>query len=277
MHEILDNLHQLPAIPAVVQELIQNFDNPALDSQHLAQKISQDQALVAKVLRVANSAFYGLPRQVGSTQEAVVVLGFGTVRSLVLSAGFIDAFSASTAAACVDREHYWQRSLVVATYARAVAKCLRQDPETAFSAGLLHNIGIMVLDLCAHERFAVVWQNAQNSDGDKLIQAERATFGFDHAELGAEVAHRWKFPAAIEDAIRYHYQPGHQPFQILTGVVQVARVLALSSEEGLPEDKWFARIPQVLRDALKLEGGKLHKCLPLPEQLEAAKKLVTDS
>ena len=58
MHEILDNLHQLPAIPAVVQELIQNFDNPALDSQHLAQKISQDQALVAKVLRVANSAFY---------------------------------------------------------------------------------------------------------------------------------------------------------------------------------------------------------------------------
>ena len=193
MHEILDNLHQLPAIPAVVQELIQNFDNPALDSQHLAQKISQDQALVAKVLRVANSAFYGLPRQVGSTQEAVVVLGFSTVRSLVLSAGFIDAFSASTPTACVDREHYWQRSLVIATYARAVAKCLRQDSEMAFSAGLLHDIGIMVLDVCAHERFAVVWKNAQG-DGDELIQAERAAFGFDHAELGAEVARRWKFP-----------------------------------------------------------------------------------
>ncbi|BAN36095.1 hypothetical protein SCD_n02287 [Sulfuricella denitrificans skB26] len=277
MHEILGNLHQLPAIPAVVQELIQNFDNPALDSQHLAQKISQDQALVAKVLRVANSAFYGLPRQVGSTQEAVVVLGFGTIRSLVISAGFIDAFSSSASTACVDREHYWQRSLVVATYARAVAKCLRQDSEMAFSAGLLHDIGIMVLDVCAHDRFAVIWQSVQGCDGDKLIQAERATLGFDHAELGAEVAHRWKFPSAIEDAIRYHYQPGHQPFLIMTGVVQVARALTLASEEGLPEEEWFARIPQVLRDALKLDWDKLHKCLPQPEQLEAAKKLVTNS
>lgn len=273
MHEILDNLHQLPAIPAVVQELIQNFDNPALDNPHLAQKISQDQALVAKMLRVANSSFYGLPRQVGSTQEAVVVLGFSTVRSLVLSAGFIDAFSAAAPAACVDRKHYWQRSLTVATYARAVAKCLRQDSETAFTAGLLHDIGLMVLDICAHERLAMVWKNAQG-DGEDLIQAERAAFGFDHAELGAEVAHRWKFPSAIEDAIRYHYQPGHPPFQILTGIVQVARVLALANEEGRPEDEWFSRIPQVLRDALKLDGGKLHKCLPQPEQLEAAKNLM---
>ncbi|GAO37370.1 hypothetical protein SCT_2791 [Sulfuricella sp. T08] len=274
MHEILDNLHQLPAIPAVVQELIQNFDNPGLDSQYLAQKISQDQVLVAKVLRIANSAFYGLPRQVGSTQEAVVVLGFSTVRSLVLSAGFIDAFSAATPTACVDREHYWQRSLTIATYARAVAKCLRQDSEMAFSAGLLHDIGIMVLDVCAHERFAVAWQNTQGGDGDRLIQAERATFGFDHAELGAEVARRWKFPSAIEDAIRYHYQTEHQPFQILTGVVQVARMLALSSEEGRPEDEWFARISQTLRDALKLDWDRLRKCLPQPGQLEAAKKLM---
>lgn len=269
MHEILDNLHQLPAIPAVVQELIQNFDNPALDSQHLAQKISQDQALVAKVLRGANSAFYGLPRQVGSTQEAVVVLGFSTVRSLVLSAGFINAFSASAPAACVDREHYWQRSLAIAIYARAVAKCLHQDSETAFTAGLLHDIGLMVLDVCAHERFAVVWKNAQG-DGDELIQAERAAFGFDHAELGAEVARRWKFPTAIEDAIRYHYQPGHQPFQILTGVVQVAKALALAREEGRPEDEWFARIPEILRDILKLDRDKLRRCLPQAEQMEAA-------
>ena len=266
----------IPAIPAVVQELIQNFDNPRLDSQHLAQKIGQDQALVAKVLRVANSAFYGLPRQVGSTQEAVVVLGFSTVRSLVLSAGFIGAFSAATPTAGIDRNHYWQRSLSIATYARAVAKYLRQDPETAFSAGLLHNIGVMVLDVCAHERFAVVWKNTQG-DGDELIQGERAAFGFDHAELGAEVARRWKFPSAIEDAIRYHYQPEHQPFQILTGIVQVARILALANEEGRPEDEWCARIPQTLRDALKLDWDKLRQCLPQPEQLEAAKNLMTSS
>ena len=201
-----------------------------------------------------------------------MVLGFGTIRSLVISAGFVDAFAATTMTPCVDRNQYWQRSLVVATYAKAVAKSVHQDSETAFTAGLLHDIGIMVLDICAHDRFAPVWESAQT--GDELIQAERAALGFDHAELGAEVAHRWKFPAAIEDAIRYHYQPEHQPFQTLTGVVQVARVLALASEEGCPEDEWFARIPLTLRNALKLDWDKLSKCLPQPEQLEAAKNQI---
>ena len=268
MHEILNNLHQLPAIPAVVQELMSNFDNPELDSQHLAQKIGQDQALTAKVLQIANSAFYGLPRQVGSIQEAVVVLGFGTVRSLVLSAGIIGAFSTANPAG-VDRKQHWQRSMATAIYARAVAKCLRQDGEMAFSAGLLHDIGIMVLDVCDHERFAALWQSTQAGENG-LIEAERAALGFDHAELGAEVVHRWKFPPAIEEAIRYHYQPEHHPFQMLTGIVQVAAMLARLGEDETSAGEWFARIPQTLRDALQLDRERLEKYLPQPEQLEAA-------
>lgn len=273
MHEILNNLHQLPSIPAVVQELIASFDNPDLDSHHLAQKIGQDQALSAKVLRVANSAFYGLPRQIGSIQEAVTVLGFSAVRSLVLSAGFVGAFASDGATTCVDRNLYWQRSLATATYARAVAICLRQDGEMAFSAGLLCDIGVLVLDVCDHERFSALWQSVQEG-GNGLIEAERAAFGFEHAELGAEVARRWKFPPLIEDAIHYHYQPEHQPLQMLTGIVQVAALLARFSEEKLPEEEWFGGIPQYLRDALKLDEDKLHRYLPLPEQLEAAKNQI---
>lgn len=272
MHEVLNNLHQLPSIPAVVQELIVSFDNPDLDSHFLAQKIGQDQALSAKVLRVANSAFYGLPRQVGSIQEAVTVLGFSAVRSLVLSAGFVGAFSTDDEV-CVDRNLYWQRSLATATYAKSVAKCLRQDGETAFSAGLLHDIGILVLDVCDHERFTALWQSVQGGKSG-LIEAERAAFGFDHAELGAEVARRWKFPHVIEDAIRYHYQPEHRPLQILTGILQVAALLACFSEKKQPEDEWFGGIPQHLRDALKLDRDTLYKHLPLPEQLEAAKNQI---
>lgn len=272
MREILDNLHQLPSIPAVVQELIVSFDHPDLDSQHLAQKIGQDQALSAKVLRVANSAFYGLPRQVGSIQEAVTVLGFGAVRSLVLSAGLVSAFS-TDGPACIDRNLYWRHSLTTATYARAVAKYLRQDGEMAFSAGLLCDIGILVLDVCDHERFAALWQTVQE-DGNALIDAERAAFGFDHAELGAEVTQLWKFPHVMEEAIRYHYQPEHRPFQVLTGIVQVAALLARFSEEKQPEGEWFGGIPQPLRDALKLDKDKLYKNLPLPEQLEAAKNQI---
>lgn len=272
MRDILGNLHQLPAIPAVVQELIQSFDNTALDSHHLAQKIGQDQALAARVLHVANSAFYGLPRQVGSIQEAVVVLGFGTVRSLVLSAGIIGAFS-TAAPGNLDRQQHWQRGLATAILARAVAKCLRLDAETAFSAGLLHDIGILVLDVCDHERFAALWQDTQAGENG-LIEAERAALGFDHAELGAEVARRWKFPPAIEEAIRHHYQPEHPPFQPLTGCVHVARILAQALENGLPEQEWFARIPETLRAALRLAPEKLAGYLPQAEQLEAMKGMM---
>lgn len=272
MHEILDNLHQLPSIPAVVQELIASFNNPQLDSQHLAEKISHDQALTAKVLRVANSAFYGMPRQIGSIQEAVVVLGFGTVRSLVLSAGFVDAFSVADPA-CVDRNLYWKHSMTVATYAKAVAKCLRQDSEMAFSAGLLNDIGVMVLDVCDHERFAMLWQNAPGG-GEALIEAERSALGFDHAELGAEVVHRWKFPPAIEDSIRYHYQSEHSPFQPLTGIVRLAALLAQFHEKSLPEDKWFENVPRYLRDALKLDWAKLHNYLPQADRLDAEVNLI---
>lgn len=269
MDHVLNKLHQLPSIPAVVQELIASFDNPELDSQKLAFKIGQDQALSAKVLRVANSAFYGLPRQVGSIQEAVTVLGFSTIRSLVLSAGFIDTF-ATSGADCIDRKLYWQNSMATAAYAKAIAKCLRQDVEMAFSAGLLNDIGILVLDVCDHERFAELWQRVQESGG-VLVETEHAAFGFDHAELGAEVARRWKFPHAIEEAIRNHYQPVQKPFQKLTGIVQLAALLARFDREMLPGDEWFEKIPLVLRDALHLEQVAFMKCLPLPEQLEAAK------
>lgn len=272
MNHVLEKLHQLPSIPAVVQELIASFDNPELDTQKLALKIGQDQALSAKVLRVANSAFYGLPRQIGSIQEAVTVLGFSTIRSLVLSAGFIDTFL-SDDVATVDRKLYWQRSLAIATYAKSVARCLRQDGEMAFSAGLLCDIGILVLDVCDQARFAAVWQSVQG-EGSALIEAERAALGFDHAELGAEVARRWKFPDAIEEAIRYHYQPGHQPLKMLTGIVQLAAFLVRFNEEKLPESEWFGHIPQTLLEALRVDWESLHKCLPLPEQIEAAKNLI---
>ncbi|MBZ0106541.1 MAG: HDOD domain-containing protein [Sulfuricella denitrificans] len=268
MHEILDRLHQLPSIPAVVQELIISFEDPDLDSQHLAEKISHDQAISAKVLRVANSAFYGLPRQVGSIQEAVVVLGFGAVRSLVLCAGIVDAFSLSEPD-CVDRNLYWKHSLITASYAKSVAKCLRQDGEMAFSTGLLHDIGVLVLDVCDHERFAKLWHDAPGR-GEALIRAERAALGFDHAELGAEVVRRWRFPLAIEDAIRYHYQPECVPSQLLTGIVQLAALLAHFSEENLPEREWLENIPQSLCNALNLDWDSLRDCLPSPEQLEAA-------
>jgi putative nucleotidyltransferase with HDIG domain len=272
MHELLEKLGDLPAIPSVVQELIQSFNNPDLDSHHLAQKISQDPALTVKMLRVANSAFYGLSREVGSIHEAVVLLGFAAVRSLALSAAFINHFPPDSRS-CLDRRSYWKRRVAVGCHAKSLASCMGVEPDMAFTAGLLNDIGVMVMDVCARERFGVVWRKAEESGVD-LLQLERDEFGIDHAELGAEAAKQWKFPAAIVDVIRFHYQPEHKPCAILTCLVEVASLLVEAREKGPLEIEWLERIPSPLREVLEPKWDCVRDCLPGAAQLESANDLL---
>jgi putative nucleotidyltransferase with HDIG domain len=266
--EILARLHQLPAIPAVVQEVIASFRNPDLDSAALARKIAQDQGLSAKVLRVANSTFYGLPRKVGSVQDAVTVIGINSVRSLALSAGFVHAFPPA-AHGLFDRTAFWKRSFRVAGYAKALAQCLRQDQQTAFTAGMFYDIGELVLDICIPEQFAGMLER-QKAAGLDLIGIEQSELGCDHALIGAEMARRWNFPPEIEHAIRYWRTPEHEPFEPVTGMVHAAALL----ESGLRGEELMARLPAMLRGHLKISWERIEACLPEPDQLDAGANLM---
>lgn len=262
-NEILAKLHQLPAMPAAVQEVIASFKNANLDSAVLAHKIAQDQGLSAKVLRVANSTFYGLPRRIGSVQDAVVVIGFAGVRALALSAGFVHAFPPASGGA-FDRHAYWRRGFRVAGYAQALAQCLRQGQQMAFTAGMFYDIGQMVLDVCIPEQFAGMLQQQKISRLD-LIEAEQSEFGFDHASIGAEMVRHWNFPPEIEHAIRYWRTPEHEPFEPVTGMVHVAVLL----ESGLSGEDLMAHLPGNLRDRLKISWERIGAYMPAPGELDA--------
>ncbi|HEU0188586.1 MAG TPA: HDOD domain-containing protein [Gallionella sp.] len=261
--EILANLHQLPAIPAAVQEVIASFKNDNLDNATLAYKISQDQSLSAKTLRVANSAFYGLPRNIGSIQDAVVVLGLNSIRSLALSAGFAHAFPPAPGSP-FDRHSYWMRSFRVAGYTKALAQCLRQGQQMAYTAGMFYEVGQLVLDVCIPEQFANILQQ-QKASGLDLIEIEQAVLGFDHALIGAEMARRWNFPPEIEHAILYWRTPEREPFEPVTGIVHVAALL----ESGLSGDALINHLPQTLRDRLKISWERIEACMPEPDELDA--------
>lgn len=258
--EILAKLHQLPVLPAAMQEVIASFGNSDLDSAMLARKIAQDQGLSARMLRVANSPFYGLTRKVGSIHDAVVVMGFNSVRSLALMAGLANAFP-SGAHRQFDREAHWKRSFCVAGYAEALAQCLRHDRYMAFTAGMLYDIGQLVLDVCVPERFSAMLEQHKTT-GQDLIGIERAELGVDHAQLGAEMARRWNFPVAIEHAIRHWRTPGSEP---VAGMVHVAALL----ESGLRGEELVARLPDVLHDQLEINWGRIESCLPERERLDA--------
>lgn len=258
MDQLLAALNKLPALPEAVRDVIASFDAPRLDSHELADKIGRDQGMSARMLRMANSPFYGLPRQVASIREAVVVLGFSSVRSLALAAGISGVFAGGDSA--FSWSDYWKKCMLAGVYARSLAKCLKLDQETAFSAGLFHDIGLAVLACCAPERLAEA--RAKAGEGD-LLAAERAVLGFDHAQLGGEVARRWNFPLVIERAIRAHHgaAAGDDPLLL---VVRAAHLLALAPQGEVE------CLPVPLRDALGLDAERLRACLPQWEEALAA-------
>jgi putative nucleotidyltransferase with HDIG domain len=268
---IFDKLHQLPAMPLVVQELMGSFRNVNAGSATLARQIALDQGLSAKVLRVANSSFYGLPREIGSIQDAVTVLGFDSVRSLVLSAGFMRAFPAGVKGA-FDYEAYWVRSFRVATYTEALSSCMGGTRQLAFTAGMFHDVGQLILNVCIPEKFAAILEQEKKT-GFNLLDIEKTALGYDHAEIGAEMARRWNFPAQIENAIHYWRDPAHAPFEAVTGLVYVATLL----ESGLRGEALMVQLPEALCQRLEVNWQRMEACLPQAEQLDALANLMLDA
>jgi HD-like signal output (HDOD) protein len=269
--DILDKLHQLPTMPLVVREVMSSFRNANVGSAIMARKIELDQGLSARVLRVANSSFYGLSREVGSIQDAVTVLGFNTVRSLVVSAGFTRAFPAN-GDELFDRHAYWMRSFKVASYTESLAQCLGGVRQLSFTSGLFYDVGQLVLSICIPERFADILAQ-QKASGLNLIEVEQAMLGFDHAEIGAEMAKRWNFPPEIEHAINFWRIPEHEPFEPLSGMVYVAVLL----ESGLKDDGLIDSLPQKLRDRLKINWERIEPGMPQPDQLDAVANLMLEA
>jgi putative nucleotidyltransferase with HDIG domain len=231
--EIRAGLSRLSTLSPAMQAILPRLNDDAFDANELSGMVAQDPLLAARVLRLANSPFYGLPQQVGSLREAVLILGFSSLRSIVLSAGLIGAFSDGKAIA---------HSLATAAAARSLAKSLKRDQNMAFTAGLLHNLGALLLGHFAADSWQALTSEPEAA-ADVRLMKERETFGFDHCELGADIVADWRFPAAIQAAIRLHPQPPNQPADDLTDLVHAAWVIGSAALN----DGSLAIAPAVMR------------------------------
>jgi len=204
LDEVIKRIHDLPSLPAVVVELLTSMEQEDIDTHALAGKIALDQSLAAKTLRLANSSFYGMPSTVHSIQQAIAVLGFHSIRTLVTACSVTDSFPAS-AGSRFDFQGFWRHAVGTAVCAKVLAPHLRQNPETAFIAGLLHDLGILVLATRFPAEYADVasWRAAHDSG---TVEAERAVCGHDHAMIGSALCAYWKFPDNIQRAVADHHQ-----------------------------------------------------------------------
>lgn len=226
VRQIVDHTTQLTPLKAVATKAIQMAQDDRTSTMELASVISADQALTAKILRLANSPYYGYARRIGNVREAVVLLGMRTVRSVAISSAIIDAFRLPEYVGDFSTDLFWAHSVTVGLAAEVIAKetrCCR--PEDAFTAGVLHDVGKLATILSDPVGFAKVAAITGRRQAT-FCRAELDTFGVDHAQVGAELVAGWKFPENLVEAIRAHHP--HYPVTRINGLSDVVAVANLA-------------------------------------------------
>jgi putative nucleotidyltransferase with HDIG domain len=205
--EVAAAVAELPAMPSSITEVISACDDQDMTVGQLSQIVLRDQSLTANILKLANSSFYGHARQVTTVTEAVVMLGFSTLKSLAISSHTARLLSGGLPGYGLQKGELWRHSISVAFTARRLAVEVKLAPvEEAFVAGLLHDIGKTILSSYMENAYDEVVRIAQERRLP-FHEVETELLGFDHAELGAQVAVAWSFPAELEEAIRFHHAP----------------------------------------------------------------------
>ncbi len=200
----LNNLTELPTIPTVMSQVLLALDNPNLSAKNLASIIERDQTLTAKVLRVANSPFYGFARRISTIDLAVVILGTNTLKEIVMSL-LVQKFFSRLSKTMFDVKSFWNYSLFCGASARLLARKLGYKlAGEAFVAGLMHDLGILIIVENFRKQFGEI-RKLQRVMGFSLADAEMAVLRATHADIGQWLAERWNLPPRLCNAIKNHH------------------------------------------------------------------------
>ncbi len=219
----IDRLSDIPSLPSILSEASRLLQDPDVTSQQLARLIEKDQSITAKILRLVNSAFYGCQSRISDVNSAVVLMGFNTVRNAIISISVIKAFENIKDMEQFKVEDFWRHALAVAITSRHIALQFNsRATDENFVAGLLHDIGKVILSQWFRDLFVDSWKLARDT-GIPFIQAENALSPLNHAQIGAHLAKKWRLPSDFAEAIRWHHSP--HAFKI---VKPVPAIVALS-------------------------------------------------
>ncbi len=268
LDEILRDIKNLEPLPRVALRVMELGADEQVVPRDLIAVIETDAAMTAKVLRLSNSAYYGFRREIASLAEAGNLLGVSALVNLVLTSCAARYFRGHGRADARTLEATWERSISNALAASLLARVSGGvDQNRAYTAGLLQNIGEVVLDrFLAREALLV---HAAIESGASRIEAERAVLGLDHAEVGARLCERWGFPDVLVDAVRFHHEPESSRCDpLLTCFVHLGEQLTMNLADALQPDAHGE--PHALhRSALTMAGMDLEALEALTSVLGA--------
>ncbi len=245
---------QLPALPAIAEEVVEMVENPRTSASQLGKIISTDQGLTSKVLKIANSAFYGFPKKISTVDFAIIVLGFDALREIVISISLVSALQKKEDPT-FDTQQFWDHAIYSGVISRRLARDLgyRISGEV-FVGGLLHDMGISVIQQYFNTDYRRVVEMTTDSELTWL-EAEEKVLGVTHAQIGGWLAQRWNFPNSLIEAIANH----HKPFEAkdnpeLVSIIHCADVIANRlSGKAILYDKGLDFRPEVL-ERLRLDN-----------------------
>lgn len=272
---ILRRVKELPPMPQTVFKARQILGDPKSSAQEVAGILQTDPSLAAKVLKMANSPYYGLSGKVSSIQHAAVVLGYKTLAEIVTLAGGSAVLGSTLEGYDLAAGDLWRHSLGVAFGSRIIAN--RKHPglaNDAFAAGLIHDVGKLVLDPYVKERRGP-FQSFMAGEQRPFLQAEKEILGFDHGEIAFELCKAWNVPPVLLSAIRYHHAPAKGNGSDLTAMVHVADVVAMMSGIGVGMDGLLYEMDSKSMEALGLHEADITALMM--EMVESVGSVATET
>lgn len=207
LKRVVDKISGLPTLPSMLSSINKLMLNPRTSAKEVAQLISSDPAIASKILRVVNSSFYGFPNRITTISHAIVILGFNTIKSIVLSSTIFDVFHRDSAEARFNRTDFWKHSIGCGCAAKVIAKALGITAvEELFIAGLLHDVGKIVVDQFLQPQFQAILDLVEKRD-ILIAAAEEEVLGVTHAEIGSWLFQRWNLSKALIESAASHHNP----------------------------------------------------------------------
>ncbi|MBA4213196.1 MAG: histidine kinase [Polaromonas sp.] len=250
LEALLNFPRALPAMSRTVSDLLAEMNKDDPNPKRVSDLISQDPSLTTRVLRLSNSAFFRVSRKIGSAEEAVAMLGMTHVRSLVMAAALGSSFKNVPG---VNLPQFWRYSLRVADISKSLAGVLRQNESNAFTAGLIHAIGDLIMHIAMPDLVAPLDMGTPPLDLNRA-QAEMSMFGYTYAQVGAGMAEKWQFPTTIVSALNNQISPFEgEAYDPLGGVLHLASWRARAEEIQLDENGLVATFPDLVGLSLGLD------------------------
>lgn len=231
--ELIANLGDLPPLPQVAAQVLRISADPDATAEDLRKVISTDQALTSQILKISNSAMFGMMREIKTLSQAIMTLGFSTIKSVVIASSAKNLYQRG--AVGLQERLLWEHALVTALASRALGKTLKfPRVEEAFIGGLMHDIGKSVMGVKFPERYGALVRTVYNGQGNAL-ELELETFGFDHTMVGEALLRSWNLAQSLEEAVRWHHEPigaseGNQP---IAAIIALGNQMALDRKVGI--------------------------------------------